>query len=73
MKYGIRMTGRKPNGQFYIDSVYILFDTLEEARKRLDRINQTVDYPPHIEYSIVAGENLTLHRMVDQSYFTRDD
>ena len=33
MKYGIRMTGRKPNGQFYIDSVYILFDNAGAFRR----------------------------------------
>ena len=71
MKYGIRMTGRKPNGQFYIDSVYILFDNEEDARKRLEQIYTTKKYPPHIEYTMVSGEDLKLHRMVDQTYYTR--
>ena len=70
MKYGIRMTGRKPDGQFYIDSVYILFDNEEDARKRLERIHKTANYPPHIEYTMVSGEDLKFYRMMDNSYYT---
>ena len=45
------MTGRKPNGQFYIDSVYILFDNEEDAKKFVDllRKSEQLDF---IKYSI---------------------
>lgn len=71
MKYGIRMTGRKPDGQFYIDSVYIIFDNEEDARNRLERIYTSKTYPPHIEYTMVSGEDLEIYKVTDETYYTR--